>query len=351
MTAAFETVSGDLRVALVGAGWWGGMWLADLPAADVTLVGIVDEDRARAEQAAGAYGGGVVAAASLRELLQATSVDAIIDATPHLAHFPVTLEALELGLPVLGEKPFASTIGEAVQLAELAERTGTLLMVSQSRSFNGQLQVLREQIAERGPVPLLSQEFFGRAGGATDAKGFRHYMADPFVTDMAIHHFDAARYALQDDPTSVYAVSIDPPWSWFEGDTMLSATFRFASGTVLSYTGSWTDQGVGTSWNADWRVSTATATLRWDGDSDVRVETPQGVETAPATVDDSAQLLVGSVNAFARALKTGEEPWGIARQNLPTMAMVHGAIESARTGVEVDLAALVERERARLTLP
>lgn len=339
---AFATLDGPVRVALVGAGWWGGMWLDALPATDLNLVAIVDPDLDRARGAAAAYPtAGIVAAATLAEVLQSTRVDAILDATPHDAHFSVTAEALRLGLAVLGEKPFAATLPEAVQLTRLAEERGTLLMVSQSRSFNAHLDTLKSEVARRGGAALLSHEFFGRAGGADDDEGFRHFMDDPFITDMAIHHFDAARFVLDDEPVSVQAESSNPAWSWFAGDTMLSATFRFRRGGVYSYTGSRTDQGTGTSWNADWRVSTASATVRWDGEQELRAETTDGVEKLEVVVDPSTETLVGSANAFARALTTGEVPWGIAPQNIPTMAMVHGAIRSARTGRRIDLAELV----------
>ena len=55
-------------------------------------------------------------------------------------------------------------------------------------------------------------------------------------------------------------------------------------------------------------------------------------ETMPIGID-------GSLREFLSALETGATPTGECHDNLKTMAMVFGAIESAQTGRRIDLKA------------
>lgn len=64
---------------------------------------------------------------SYDELLQSGEVDAIYNPLPNSMHCEWTIRALEAGLPVLCEKPFAATADEARQMAEASKRTGKLL--------------------------------------------------------------------------------------------------------------------------------------------------------------------------------------------------------------------------------
>jgi predicted dehydrogenase len=60
-----------------------------------------------------------------------------VDVTVPEAHRDVTLQALAAGVPVLGEKPMASSMDEARAMVAASERAGKLYMVSQSRRYDG----------------------------------------------------------------------------------------------------------------------------------------------------------------------------------------------------------------------
>ena len=62
-------------------------------------------------------GSGELAARSRGSVSAETGAEAVLDITVPVAHHPVTLEALRAGLPVLGEKPAAQTVAEALALA------------------------------------------------------------------------------------------------------------------------------------------------------------------------------------------------------------------------------------------
>ena len=141
-----------LRVVQVGAGGMGRAWLSTVAASqDVELVGIVDLDldvaRAGAELAGDPS---IPVGRSLTELAAETGAQAVLDITVPVAHHPITMEALHAGLPVLGEKPAAQTVAEALSLAAAAEATGQLFMVSQSRRYNDHLVAFRQHLRDLG---------------------------------------------------------------------------------------------------------------------------------------------------------------------------------------------------------
>jgi predicted dehydrogenase len=341
---AFATVPDDgrpLRIVVVGAGGMARAWLrAVLASADVALAGVVDIDAARAEQAVEWAGvSGVPTGTSLTALVAAARPDAVIDVTVPEAHLPVTLEALGLGLPVLGEKPLAATLPEAVRLAAAAERAGRLFMVSQSRRYNPHLFAFKEQAGRLGRLGILTTEFFT----APRFGGFRDAMDHPLLLDMAIHPFDTARWLLDAEPVSARCEAYNPSWSWYAGDAATTAVFEMTGGTRYVYTGSWCSPGLETSWNGAWRLSGEHGSATWDGDHPPAVEAKEGEDAAreaapgPRAVPAPAPDVAGALAEFAHALRTGTSPMGEVNDNLMSLAMVTAAVESARTDQRVHI--------------
>ncbi|GAA1939171.1 Gfo/Idh/MocA family protein [Kitasatospora viridis] len=333
---------GPLRVVLVGAGGMGRTWLHTLQAADrVELAGVVDLDAALArrvvtEELGEAAGAPVVVGTSLREVAPRCAADAVINVTVPAAHLPVTLEALDLGLPVLGEKPLADGLAAAATLVRAAEQAGELFMVSQNRRYDRHLWSLRHHAAQLGPVGVLTQEFFK----APRFGGFRDAMAHPLILDMAIHNFDAARFVLDADPVAVYCEEYNPPWSWYAGDAASTAVFEMTGGTRFVYTGSWCSEGLETSWNSRWRLSAAGGSALWDGETAPVAQYADGRpdDARPTVPLPPAENTAGALAEFVEALRTGRVPMGECHDNLLSLAMVYAAIASSRTRSRVEIA-------------
>ncbi|WP_049575338.1 Gfo/Idh/MocA family protein [Streptomyces sp. SBT349] len=342
-TDAFRALPGNgspLRVLVVGAGAMGRAWLRAVESSpDVELAGVVDLDPLVARAAAdGAGAPGVPAGADLAVLVHDTAPDAVVNVTVPAAHLPVTLGALGLGLPVLGEKPAAATLPEALCLIAAAELSGQLFMVSQSRRYHPELAAFKERARRLGALGILTTEFFK----APHFGGFRETMEHPLLLDMAIHPFDTARHLLDADPVSVYCQEYNPSWSWYAGDAATTAVFEMTGGTRYLYNGSWCSPGLETSWNGAWRVSGARGSARWNGDDPP--ETEETAETAEEGTADAVgdrggaapvaswgEGIEGSLAEFTHALRTGTVPMGEIHDNVLSLAMVASAVLSART--------------------
>jgi predicted dehydrogenase len=328
-----------LSVVIIGAGAMGRAWLRTVEAdPEVSCVGVADIDIRAAEDAAE---GDYPVSTDGIELARRVGADAIINVTVPAAHHPVTTEALFAGLPVLGEKPVAETVAQALSLVAAAEVTGELFMVSQSRRYNAQLWALREQARALGRAGQLTTEFFK----APRFGGFRDAMDHPLLLDMAIHPFDTARFVLGAEPVSVYCEEHNPAWSWYAGDAAATAMFEMTGGVRYVYTGSWCAPGLETSWNGSWRLSAEHGAAVWNGD-DPPVMEPD-LATAPA--EDPGHEIAGSLRAFTAALRTGVVPMGEVHENVMSLVMVEAAVQSASTGTRVRIDDVLERAYERAT--
>lgn len=332
-----------LRVVQVGAGGMGRAWLATVAAdPDVELVGIVDLDLDAARAGAAVAGDpSIPVGTDLSALIADTGAEAVLDITVPVAHHPVTLEALRAGLPVLGEKPAAQTVAEALSLAAAAEATGKLFMVSQSRRYNDQLVAFRQHVRDLGAIGGLSTRF----AKAPHFGGFREEMDDVLLLDMAIHAFDSARYVLERDPVSVYCESWNPSWSWYRGDAAAAAVFAFEDDVRYVYDGSWCAPGAETSWNGDWRASGAGGTALWDGDHDPWSDL-DGTPGTPAAAPSVGNEIAGALTSFVHAVRSGETPDGEVHGNVMSLTMVDAAIASARSGRRIVIDEVLEQAHA-----
>ena len=109
-----------MGVAVVGAGFMGGVHAEAVRRAGAEVVGVLgvsDAETARFASATGAK-----AYRSMPELLGDGAVDAVHVATPNRLHFEMAKAALEAGKHVLCEKPLAMTSKETAELVALARK-------------------------------------------------------------------------------------------------------------------------------------------------------------------------------------------------------------------------------------
>lgn len=135
-----------LRIAVIGAGNWGRnhvRTISSLPEAE--LVAVCDLSRDRRAKLQAQYPG-----AFLSEDLDAVleRAEAVIVATPAISHASVTRAAIDRGLPVLVEKPFALSVSEAEGIADLSRQKSVPLLVGHLLVFHPALEVLKRMIVD-----------------------------------------------------------------------------------------------------------------------------------------------------------------------------------------------------------
>ncbi|HPO52815.1 MAG TPA: gfo/Idh/MocA family oxidoreductase, partial [bacterium] len=118
------------------------------------------------------------------------------------------------------------------------------------------------------------------------------------------------------------------------------AIFEMTGGIVYTYLGSWCAEGVNTTWAGNWRFIAEKGSAIWDGmdkfiaqkvtgkkgfirkTRDIKISFPEKKEYQEGHH--------GLIRDFIHAIKTGKKPMTAAQDNIKSLAMVFGAIESAR---------------------
>jgi predicted dehydrogenase len=275
---------------------------------------------------------------SLKEAIAETGPEAVLNTTALSAHVPVTMAALEAGLHVLLEKPFAPTLVQAQQLVEAARLRDRVLMVSQNYRFFPAPRAIAAMVHESGLGRLfeVSIDFRRYSTAGPNGRGRHHLEEQPLLVDMSIHHFDLLRLILSREPQRIYCEAWNPEWTSFSGPSVAVASILFEGGIVVSYRGSWISPGPITPWAGEWRMEFENGEVTWcsAADSDATQDRVavrlRGGEERPVSLPQVARTGgFGTLTEFVSAVRSGREAETSGRHNLGTIALMEAAVESA----------------------
>jgi predicted dehydrogenase len=336
-----------LRAVLAGCGGMSGAWLkAAESITGLEVAGLVDIREEAARKRAEEFGlAGARVGTDLERMLDEVKPDLVFDCTVPEAHVHVTTTALRRGCHVLGEKPMADSMENARRSVAAAKEAGKLYAVIQNRRYDRRIRRLRRflEAGAIGPLTTVNSDFYIGAHFG----GFRDRMEHVLLLDMAIHTLDAARFLTGADPVSVYCREWNPPGSWYDHDASAVAVFEMTDGIVYTYRGSWCAEGLNTSWEGDWRLVGQKGTATWDGGQEFRAQAAAEaggfhsrledvpIPAAPPGEKDGGHQ--GLIREFVECIRTGGTPETVCTDNIKSLAMVFGAIESARCGREVEI--------------
>lgn len=314
----------------------------------ITVVGLVDVDRAAADRLADAFGlGHAVIGTQLAAVLSEARPDLLFDVVIPAARQDVVATGLRHGCHVLSEKPMATTLEAGRALVALAAEAGKVHAIVQNRRFNQGVRRIRATLdsGALGELTGIHCDFFVGAHFG----GFREQMEHVLLVDMAIHTLDAARFMAQKTPLAVYCHETNPRGSWYRHGAAANAIFEFSDDVVFSYRGSWCAEGANTSWDSAWRIVGTKGTLLWDGADRFEANVVSGSEgffrplqplEVAAPADPGQTRGHASVIAeFIDSIEAGRVPETAGADNIKSLAMVFAAIESAKTRQRVEISA------------
>ncbi|MGO1173015.1 MAG: Gfo/Idh/MocA family protein [Actinomycetaceae bacterium] len=143
---ADSTTHPALRVAVVGAGYWGPNLARNFAmSSSWELVAVCDTDADRAEELARRTGRPAVVT-SVDELLAGHEIDAVAVATPARTHHPIVMRAIAAGKHVVVEKPLADTVAHGREMVAAAAAAGTVLMADHTYCYTPAVLKIRELI-------------------------------------------------------------------------------------------------------------------------------------------------------------------------------------------------------------
>jgi predicted dehydrogenase len=195
-------MSQKVRVGIIGTSWWTEtMFLASFKShISAEITAICGRNQDRAQELAGEYGIPHVFS-DYRALLEQPNLDAVVVATPDDLHYPMTMDALDVGLHVLCEKPMALNAQDAWAMYEKAEAARVKHMVLFTWRWQPDFLFLK-RLVDGGYVGHCYQAYFsflGPFGREPEYQWrFDSQRSNGVISDLGAHMIDFARWYLGD---------------------------------------------------------------------------------------------------------------------------------------------------------
>jgi predicted dehydrogenase len=325
----------QIGTAVIGYGYWGpnlARNVAERPELNLELM--CDRDpsqiRAFAQRHPGAR-----TTHDFEMVLADDAVDAVIIATPPQSHYPLAKRALEAGKHVLVEKPLATTLDDAKDLACTAAAEGLVLMPGHTFVYSPAVNAVRD---------LIQGGVVGDIHFITSSRmNLGKYQRDGVVCDLAPHDLSILLYWLKEPIVDVTASGS----SVFQHGVPETAflTVNFASGTTANVQISWLAPRkvrqmvvVGSKRMVQYDDTASDEPVRvYDRGMDVRPPLNYGehqlvYRTGDVVIPrvDPAEPLSLELADFVRAIRTGEEPRSNVTLGLEIVAVLEAATKSLR---------------------
>lgn len=351
-------MNAPLKYVQIGVGGFGQYWCAQvLPrlkelglAEAVAAVDINEEILPHAGEQLGLPADRLFTEA--RAAIEVARPDFVIVVVPPAYHEEMASLAVDAGCHILSEKPIADTMGACCRIAKSVEKAGLKMAVTMSHRFDQDKQSLEAAVksGDYGPLHYVVHRFTYNCRKFGTWGKFRHEIPDPLLVEGAVHHFDILRALTGSDAKTVYALTWNPPWGEYAGDSTALVTIEMINGVNCSYEGAKANASTLNGWMNDYiRAECESGTLELHrrglrvlrgGPGDPPAATDLPLMQQPAWMNPWLAEL------FCRWLLGGPEPPNSVADNIQCAALLFAAIESAHTGRVVDVQSFLRTEMA-----
>lgn len=201
----------------------------------VELAGIFHDEPEAGRDAARRFGARCYD--NLEEFLRA-GMNGVIVCSENHRHKEHCLAAFRAGLPVLCEKPIATTLADGLAMTQAAEKAGLVLKIAFTTRFSPAAVRLRALVREGKLGDILSLV------GTNHGKNPGGWFVDPLeagggsLMDHIVHQLDFARWTLGREPARVYA-EMDTFFSDIPTEDAGLVQVEFEGGVLLTIDASW----------------------------------------------------------------------------------------------------------------
>jgi predicted dehydrogenase len=187
-----------INIGVIGYGYWGPNIVRNFTGLDGAQVhSVCDFDPNVQGKIRKAYPNTLVTS-DPNDILNSPEIDVVAVITPVSSHYELTKKALENGKYVFVEKPFTTSVAEAEELIELAERKKRIIMVDHTFIFTGAVRRIKQLIEEETLGELYYYDSIRVNLGL-----FQHDVN--VVWDLAPHDFAVMDFLIDERPLAVAA--------------------------------------------------------------------------------------------------------------------------------------------------
>jgi predicted dehydrogenase len=189
----------SIKIGVIGCGYWGPNLIRNFAENEnAELVWLCDLDENRPLTFKRRYPT-IKTTSNFQDLIDDSTLEAVVIATPVTTHFPLAKAALEAGKHIFVEKPFTASVKEAEELVELAAKKGLNIFVDHVFLYTGAVRKIKTLI-DSGELGELLYFDSTRVNLGLFQRDIN------VVWDLAPHDFSIMDYLIGREPQQLSAV-------------------------------------------------------------------------------------------------------------------------------------------------
>jgi predicted dehydrogenase len=249
-SALYAQSEQPIRLAIIGTGYRAWAHLAILKSLPgFRVVALADPTPENLDRAATMAPGAATYNDYRKLLAERKDVDAVVVITPSFLHAEVTIEAFERGLPVLCEKPMATTVQDANRMIEASRKAGKLLYIGFQKRLAPATAKMHELAVggEIGQIQMVSGHLFRgdwnprswkytnpKTGVATNWRYLTYTEGSALLED-GIHEIDCLNWIIGGQVARVTAAGGNNVFKDRETVDHVSTIIEYESGVKFSF--------------------------------------------------------------------------------------------------------------------
>lgn len=208
-----------IKIGVIGFGYWGPNIVRNFSVLDgVKVLSVADISQEALKRVQKNYPN-LKVRSNPDDILNSSEIDAVAIATPVYSHFELAKKALENGKHVFVEKPFTSTVREAEELIEIAEKRKLKIMVDHTFLFTGAVIKIKELIDKN----ILGDLYYYDSTRVN--LGLLQHDVN-VIWDLAPHDLSIMDYLVKEKPVGIIATGMEHFGTGLEDVAYLTIYFK-----------------------------------------------------------------------------------------------------------------------------
>lgn len=187
-----------IKIGVIGYGYWGPNIVRNFHAHESAEVVMVCDKVVKSQERLRKAYPSMPFTVDENDILKSPDIDAVAVVTPVWTHFELAKKALENGKHVFVEKPFTTSVAQAEELIELADRKRLKIMVDHTFLFTGAVKKIRQLVDEGALGKIYYYDSLRVNLGL-----FQHDVN--VIWDLAAHDLSIMDHVLREKPEAVVA--------------------------------------------------------------------------------------------------------------------------------------------------
>jgi predicted dehydrogenase len=218
-----------MHVGVIGYGYWGPNIVRNFYATEGATVKVVADQNEEVLQKVSKIYPDIFLQTDVEQVVTDPDLDIVAIVTPVSTHFELARKALENGKHIFVEKPFTSTVAQARELIELAEKKKLHIMVDHTFLFTGAVRKIKDLLDRK-----MLGELYYYDSTRVNLGLFQHDVN--VVWDLAPHDFSIMAYVINEEPVSVVATGMNHVG---EMENVAYVTVYFQSSLIAHFNVNW----------------------------------------------------------------------------------------------------------------